>query len=115
MKAGSFMAAIDNARSRFDAAREFKPVSNPPAEARVRAVIMADDQGELQVVAPEQALLDLSAVERLTGRKLRARPFQQETPTSAIPGAYGIPVILDEALTSCTKLALTTEEVSSYV
>jgi HD-like signal output (HDOD) protein len=76
---------------------------------------MADERGEVQVLVPEQALLDVSALQAVTGRALRARPYLVEEPTSAVPGAYGLPLVVEESLLDQGKLALATSESGSFV
>jgi len=109
------MAATENANPRSNAALQLEPYPNPPAETRLRAIIMADDIGEVQVILPERAMLDVNAIRAATGRQLRARAYEPDAPTSAVPGTYGIPVILEENLTRRGKLALATEEASKYL
>jgi len=82
----------------------------PPRDARVRAVIAGDQQGEVQLLAPEQALLDLLQLRRVLGRELRARPYDVQEPTSAVPGCYGLPVVIDASLLDAGELALATAE-----
>lgn len=95
--------------------RHFKPYPQPPAAERVRAVMMSDARGEVQVLVPQQALLDIAALRVATGRELRARPYQIEEPTAALPGAYGVPVVVEETLLQQSKLALATTEPGSFV
>lgn len=109
------MAAFDQATPAFGAPKNYKPYPNPPAAERVRALIMADERGEVQVLVPEQGLLDLSAVRAATGRALRAQPYQVEEPTSAVPGVYGLPVVAEESLLKAGKLALASAEPGSFV
>lgn len=109
------MAAFDQASAAPKAPRSFKPYPNPPASQQVRALIMADADGEVQVIVPERALLDLSALRAATGRDLRAQPYQVEEPTSAVPGAYGLPVLVEDTLAKEDKLALATEDPGGFV
>lgn len=109
------MAAFDQATAPQSAPRHFKPYPNPPAAERVRAVIMADERGEVQVLAPDTALLDVAAVRQVTGRPLRAHAFQVEEPTAAVPGAYGLPVLVEESLLSAGRLALASFEPGSFL
>lgn len=88
---------------------------NPPSDSKARAVITADADGEVQLIAPERSLLDLNAVRRHLGRKLRARPYDVDHVTSAVPGAYELPVVLDQRLAEAADVALATEEPGKYV
>ncbi|MEZ5558514.1 MAG: HDOD domain-containing protein [Pseudomonadales bacterium] len=108
------MAVTDNS-ARIGSSLALEPYPSPPAEARVRALIMGDDQGEVQVLVPETALLDVAVLRAFTRRALRARPYVAENPTAAIPGAYALPVVIDESLIQGRKLALATEESHRYV
>ena len=76
---------------------------------------MADDSGEVQEIAPEAAVLDVEATRAATGRQLRARAYEHDSPTSAAPGIYDIPVILEKSLAGASKLALATEEANKYL
>lgn len=109
------MAAHDPASAAPGSRRPLRAYPNPPAQERVRAVIMADERGEVQVIVPQQALLDVTALRSATGRALRTRPYRVDEPASAVPGAHGLPVVLDEALIQAGKLALTTSEPGSFV
>lgn len=109
------MAATENANPRAGGALQMAPYLNPPAADRLRAIIMADDLGEVQIIAPERAMLDVDAIRAATGRQLRARAYDYDAPTSAVPGTYGVPVILEESVARAGKLALATEEASKYV
>jgi HD-like signal output (HDOD) protein len=57
----------------------------------------------------------VSALRAVTGRALRARPYLVEEPTSAVPGAYGLPLVVEESLLDQGKLALATSESGSFV
>jgi len=76
---------------------------------------MADERGEVQVLAPGNALLDVAAVRLVTGRPLRAHAFQVEEPIAAVPGAYGLPVLVEESLLSAGTLALASFEPGSFL
>ena len=91
------------------------PYLNPPDAHRARAVIMSDDAGEVQVIAQERALVNLESLTKATTRRLRPLPHDVGAPTSAIPGHYNLPVIVDEALTQARELALATTEPGGYV
>jgi HD-like signal output (HDOD) protein len=109
------MAAFDQATSAAGTPRQLKPYPNPPADERVRAVIMADERGEMQVLVPESGLLDVTAVRHASGRALRAHPYQVAEPTSAVPGVYGLPVLVEESLLSAGKLALASFEPGCFL
>lgn len=109
------MAAFDPAANTASAPRAFKPYPNPPADQRVRALIMEDAAGEVQVLAPERALLDLTALRTVTGRTLRARPYRVEEPVPALPGACDLPVVIDAALLHAERLALATSQPGAFV
>ena len=81
------MAATEDVKPRSGSALQLEPYLNPPAEARLRAIIMADDLGEVQVIAPEAAMLDVEAIRAATGRQLRARAYEHDSPISAVPGS----------------------------
>ncbi len=109
------MAAFDQAPKALSTPRSFKPYPNPPPNERVRALIMADERGEVQVLAPEQGLLDVAAVRAATGRPLRAMPYRVEEPTSAVPGVYSLPVVVEESLVQAARLALASSEPGAFV
>lgn len=88
--------------------------ADPPRSARVRAVLAGDDGGEVQVLAPEHAVLDLLALRDVLGRPLRARPHDNQQPISAEPGYYGLPVVLEESLLDAGEIALATGEHGRY-
>lgn len=79
---------------------------DPPLEARVRGLIMCDGRGEVQVIAPEAGLIEHSRINQTLQRSLRARMYDLEDCTSAIPGDYRLPVALDQGLTQKSELAL---------
>lgn len=109
------MPAFEQLSPGTGAQRSFKPYPHPPMDERVRGVIMGDARGEVQVLVPQQALLDTAALQTATGRELRARPYQVEEPTAALPGAYGLPVVVEETLLQKSKLALATTESGSFM
>ena len=79
---------------------------NPPGAVRVRGLIMCDSGGEVQVIAPEAALIGHGRINQTLGRKLRARMYDLTESTPAIPGDYGLPVVLEQSLISTPELAL---------
>ncbi len=88
---------------------------NPPPEQRVRALLCGDETGQLQVVAPEQALVDPEPILACTARKVRRLPHAEETAICAIPGYYGLPSVVDSGLKTKPTLALATEQPGHYV
>ncbi len=110
-----FDPASASASAPEDQRHSRRPFPNPPAESRVRAVIMGDRQGEVQVIAPHRALLDVNALQTATGRELRARDYRVEEPASAVPGWYGLPVMVEESLIHQRELALATTEPGSFL
>ena len=98
-----------------EAMQEMAPYLNPPAAARARGLIMSDAAGEVQVIAHEGSLVDVESLAAGTNRPLRALPYELGEPTSAIPGIYDIPVVVDEALIRNQEVALATTEPGGYV
>lgn len=88
---------------------------NPPQHERVRGLICADDQGQIQVIAPEQALVDPRPIEAATARALRSMQAEQSVTVSAIPGYYGLRSVVHSDLKSRDNLALATETPGRYV
>lgn len=109
------MPAFDPAPASPASPRSLRPYLHPPQAERVRAVIMADADGEVHVIVPQQALLDLAALRSVTGRELRARPYRVDEPTAALPGHYGLPLVLEQSLVDADKLALATADPGGYV
>ena len=95
-------------------APELPPFLNPPDEAKARSVIAGDDQGRLQIVALETSFIDASDIERVTGRRLSVVP-EGAQPISALPGYYGLPVLIDERVTRLAQVALPTEEPNHFL
>ncbi len=95
--------------------KDLKPYVSPPAEAKVRGVLMSRGNNRVQVIVPERALFDIRALQRITKTELRAETFDVAESTSAVPGFYDIPVIVDEKLLGCTDLALATTEPGAYL
>ncbi|MFB3103988.1 MAG: HDOD domain-containing protein, partial [Pseudomonadales bacterium] len=67
------------------------------------------------VIVPELALFDIQALQRITKTELRAEPCEVAETTSAVPGFYDLPVIVDETLLGRNDLALTTAEPGAYL
>lgn len=109
------MPAFDPVPAKPGVSRALRPYLHPPSAERVRALIMADEHGEVQVIVPAQALLDVTALQHATGRALRPRPYQVDEPTSALPGAHDLPVVVEESLIQAGKLALATSDPGAFV
>ena len=88
---------------------------NPPQHERVRGLICADDQGQIQVIAPEQALVDPRPIEAATARTLHSMQAEQSATVSAIPGYYGLRSVVHSDLKYRDSLALATETPGRYV
>lgn len=88
---------------------------NPPQDERVRALICADDKGQMQVIAPEQALVDPRPIEATTARAMRSLQPEESATVSAIPGYYGLPSVVHSDLKNRDSLALATETPDRYV
>ncbi len=95
--------------------KDLKPYVSPPPEARVRGVLMSRGNNRIQVIVPELALFDIQALQRITKTELRAEPCEVAETTSAVPGFYDVPVIVDETLLGRNDLALTTAEPGAYL
>ncbi|MFW6092347.1 MAG: HDOD domain-containing protein [Pseudomonadota bacterium] len=108
------MAAFDSLDTR-PRTPPLRPFPNPPENARVRALLMGDAHGELQVLAPERALVDVTALNAALGRQLRVRPHQADEARSAVPGYYGVPTVVEESLLERRELALATTEPGSFL
>ena len=85
-----------------------------PADA-ARAVMMQDGQHKLHVLYPAHSLLDVSALRRMTGLQLSAMPRDQVEQLCvrrnfahlpALPGAMGVPTVVDKKLLSGSTIAL---------
>lgn len=94
-----------------------------PADA-ARAALLHDGEHRLHVLYPAHSLLDINALRRMTGLELRAVPKDiteqlcvrrnfAQLPT--VPGAMGIPTILDKKLLSGNTLALNSGEESNWL
>ncbi len=80
-----------------------------------RSVVLADDKGQLQAIIPADSLLDVSALNKLTGRDLRAIPSNElQTLVDAkdlfslpaIPQITGFPTVVDETVLSQPEVVL---------
>ncbi len=94
-----------------------------PADA-ARAAILHDGEHKVHVLYPAHSLLDINALRRMTGMELSALPKDAveqlcvrrnfaQLPT--IPGAMGVPTILDKKLLSGSTLALLSGEESNLL
>jgi HD-like signal output (HDOD) protein len=88
---------------------------NPPGEQRVRALFCGDNKGQIQVVAPEIALVDPEPIRVSTARDVRHVPQAENASVCAIPGFYGFPSIVDSQLKEKSVIALATEVPGQYV
>lgn len=88
---------------------------NPPEEARVRALICSDDKGQIQVIAPESAIVDPTPINEATARTVRGLPTAPEQPVCAIPGFYQMPSVVHSELKHLNAVALATEVPGRYV
>ncbi|MEE4280999.1 MAG: HDOD domain-containing protein [Pseudomonadales bacterium] len=88
---------------------------NPPGEQRVRALFCSDNKGQIQVVAPEIALVDPEPIRVSTARDVRHVPQAENASVCAIPGFYGFPSIVDSQLKEKSVIALATEVPGQYV
>ena len=88
---------------------------NPPDAAKVRALLCEDPQGQVQVIAPQRALVDPDPICQTTARELRSLPVAEDEPVCAIPGFYGLPSVVHDGLKHEPELALATETPDEYV
>ena len=88
---------------------------NPPKEHRIRGLLGADDKGQMQIIAPEQALVDPEPILQSTSRHLRSLPPAEDVGVSAVPGVYGLPTVVHSHLKARSELALATEIPGEYV
>lgn len=95
--------------------KDLKPYVSPPAEARVRGVLMSRGNHRVQVIVPERALFDVEALQQITKTELHAEPYDVAETTSAVPEFYDVPVVVDETLLGQNDLALTTTEPGAYL
>lgn len=96
-------------------ADQMPPYPNPPAEQRVRALLCADSKGQIQVVAPEIALVDPEPIRVSTAREVRSLPQAENASICAIPGYYGFPSVVDSQLKDQSVVALATEVPGQYL
>jgi HD-like signal output (HDOD) protein len=94
---------------------DLPPYDNPPLDVRVRALLCADDKGQVQVVAPEDALIDPEPLRETTARNLRTLPQPEQGSVCAIPGFYGLPSVVHSSLKEHSVMALATETPGQYV
>jgi HD-like signal output (HDOD) protein len=88
---------------------------NPPPERRVRGLFCADDNGQLQIIAPERAIVDPAPLADLTNRALRGIPPDLAKPVCALPGFYDMPAVVHAPLKDEGELALATETPNQYL
>lgn len=94
---------------------QLEPWANPPVEMRVRAIKVATDNGLFQVLAPEAALIDVDAVSNAAGSNLMVVDADPRQPTSAVPGFYDIPLLIDDSLPARAELALATDRPGAWL
>lgn len=94
-----------------------------PSDA-ARAVMMYDGDHKLHVLYPAHSLLDINALRRMTGLQLRAMPADHVEQLClrrsfahlpALPGAMGVPSIVDKKLLSGSTVALISGEASNLL
>ena len=95
--------------------KQFEPYPNPPAQQRVRGVICSDDKGQMQIIAPEQSIVDPEPIHATTARQVRSLPPAEAQTVCAIPGFYGLPSIVHSDLKNQDIVALATETPDEYV
>lgn len=88
---------------------------NPPDEERVRALLCSDQKGQVQVIAPVNALVDPEPIRETTARQLRGVPNAEDASVCAIPGYYGLPSVIHAELKHRDQLALETEIPGQFV
>lgn len=94
---------------------QLPPYPHPPEKERVRAVLCTDEKGQIQVVAPEAALVDPEPIRASTAREMRSVPQAEDTSVCAIPGFYGYPSVVHSKLKDQAVVALATETPGQYV
>jgi len=93
----------------------FLPYPDPPDAERVHVQVLRDERGEVQVLLPPLALLDIDRLRSLTGRSLWPWTPEPGTRLSGIPGAEGRPVVIDEHLIAGPSWALPTTVADAFV
>ncbi len=83
-------------------------VASDSSIPRARAVLAADRDGSVHLIAAHSGLLDLVAFNRQTARELRVIAPESGA-VSAVPGFYPHKVVVDEALFAHEHLELDTE------
>ena len=94
---------------------ELKPYLNPPKEHRVRGLMCGDRGGQMQVIAPESAIVDPEPIRATTAREVACIPEDHTRGTSAVPGFYGLPSVVDKTIKSQPLIALATETPGEYL
>ena len=94
---------------------DLPPFDNPPESVRVRGLICSDEEGQVQVIAPETAIIDPTTINLAIARNLRGVPASEEQPVCAIPGYYGLPTVIHAGMKENNVLALATEAPGRYV
>lgn len=94
---------------------ELAPYDNPPVEDRVRALMCGDEEGQVQVIAPESALIDPAPLRASTARDLRNIPTAEDERICAVPGFYKVPSVVHQSLMHKSTVALATEIPGQYV
>ncbi len=93
--------------------RETASAAHVPDDHVAKAVILADGEGHLMAVVPGSAWVRIQALEEELGRPLALAPEAEvaallpDCSPGAIPPlgpAYGLPTVLDEALTTLARV-----------
>jgi HD-like signal output (HDOD) protein/prolyl-tRNA editing enzyme YbaK/EbsC (Cys-tRNA(Pro) deacylase) len=80
-----------------------------------RLVLLGDAKGQLQAIVPAGDMLDLQALQRLTGRELRALPLEEVQAIvaakellslPALPQITGLPTVVDAKVLAMTEVVL---------
>ncbi|MEM7098884.1 MAG: HDOD domain-containing protein [Pseudomonadota bacterium] len=94
---------------------QFPRYDNPPQDERVRGLLCSDNKGKMQIIAPEMAMVDPSPIRKSTARSITSLPPEETSSVCAIPGYYGLPTVVHEALKHEAQVALATEKPGEYV